>query len=235
MQVNNETGAMLDVAALAEGVKRENPRCFVHVDGVQAFCKHPLQLKKTAIDGYAVSAHKLHGPKGVGALYLRGGRPGHFTAPFAGGGQESAVRPGTENVASAAAFAKAVELESRRLAGGGANTDALRRQLLRGLGEIPGCRLLSPPDASPYITMFAMEKGLRSQVVLNYLDTRDICVSSGSACGGGAPSHTLRAMGLPREVIDTALRASFCGGSTPADVDALLAGLRGAAKKLARA
>lgn len=233
MQVNNETGAIIDVAALAAAVKKKNPRCFVMVDGVQGFCKQPLMLKSTAIDGYAVTGHKLHGPKGVGALFLKSGS--HILPPFTGGGQEGGIRPGTENVPLIMGFAKAVDLAFGRMQATEAHTAALRNQLQEGLDHLGGFTIHSPADGVSGILFFSMPKGLRSQIMLNHLDQRfDVCVSSGSACAGGSGSHTLAAMGVPEEEIDAALRVSFCGETSPEDVATLLTGLEDGMAKLAR-
>lgn len=232
MHVNNESGAVIDPAAFAAAVKAKSPRTFVHVDGVQGFCKLPVSLAKTKVDSYATSGHKLHAPKGVGALYLRAGA--NILPPLRGGGQENGLRPGTENTAYIAGYAKAVELMQARPDAMGHIT-ALRARLLAGLERLSGCTVHSPPSGHPGILLFSLPKGLRSQVVLNFLDEEyGVCVSSGSACSGGAPSHTLSAMGVEPALIDAALRASFCPDSTGADVDALLAGLGDAVNKLAR-
>lgn len=236
MHVNNETGAVLDVAALAQAVKAKNSRCFVHVDGVQGFCRLPLALGETAIDSYAVSGHKLHAPKWVGALYLAGKSQGNFLPPLVGGGQEQGISPGTQNTAGIAAFAKAVELAAQRRQGSARVVVQLREQLLAGLAQIPDILLHTPPDGYAGIVMLSLPRGLRSQVMLNHLDEKyKVCVSSGSACDAGGLSHTLVAMGLPRWQVEGAIRVSFSGYNTQADVDALLEGLRTGCANLARA
>ena len=184
MHVNNEVGSILDVAALAKAVKEKNSRTAVHIDGVQAWGKVPQRLNGTAIDSYAVSGHKIHAPKGVGALYVR---RGYNLAPvFLGGGQEQKRRPGTENVAYIAAMVRAIV------------------------------------------------EGVKSETMLHFLESRDVYVSSGSACSRGEASHTLTAMGLPKSRVDTALRVSFSGESTPEDVRALLDALAEGMRTLAK-
>ena len=231
MHVNNESGAVIDPGAFAAAVKTKNPRTFVHVDGVQGFCKLSVRLSATKVDGYATSGHKLHAPKGVGALYLRAGS--HLLPPMQGGGQENGLRPGTENTPYITGYAKAAQLmhpadNLPHLAG-------LRAQLQQGLAAVGGCTIHSPPNGYPGILLFSLPIGLRSQVVLNLLDEEyGVCVSSGSACSGGAPSHTLSAMGVAPPLIDAALRASFCADTTPADVNALLRGLQHAVGRLGR-
>lgn len=207
MHVNNEVGSILDVAALAKAVKEKNSRTAVHIDGVQAWGKVPQRLNGTAIDSYAVSGHKIHAPKGVGALYVR---RGYNLAPvFLGGGQEQKRRPGTENVAYIAAMARAIErmLADRGRAG---RIAALNKTLRDALAGMPGIVLNSPADALPELVNFSVE-GVKSETMLHFLESRDVYVSSGSACSRGEASHTLTAMGLPKSRVDTALRVSFSG------------------------
>ncbi len=235
MHVNNETGAVLDVAALADAAKQINDRCFVHVDGVQAFGKLPLALGNTNIDAYAVSAHKLCGPRGVGALYLKS--PTSVQPLLGGGGQEGGLRPGTEDVAGAAGFEAAAReaLEARER--DAQTIAALRARLLQGLARLPEpVTLHTPPGGYAGIVMFSLPKGLKSQVMQSYLDGQyGVCVSNGSACNRGAkPSHTLAAMGVPGAQLNTALRVSLCGQNTGEDIDALLCGLESGIKTLAR-
>lgn len=232
MQVNNETGAVIDVVKLAEEVKQMNRRTAVHVDGVQGFTKMPVHLGNTAIDTFAVSGHKLHAPKGVGALYVRKGF--HFLPPYMGGGQENGMRPGTENIAYIAGFAKAVQLAKETRPQNEQTTEALHAQLLAGLAYIPEAVLNSPPSAYKGIVNFSLP-GVKSEVMLHFLEERGVLVSSGSACSKGAPSHTLEAMDVSDERLDSALRVSFDGQNTPGDIAALLAGLQEGLQSLSRA
>lgn len=224
MAVNNETGARQDIARLAAGVKAKNSRTAVHVDAVQAWMRQRINLKAwPGVDSLVVSGHKIHAPKGVGALYLRAGF--HWTPPILGGGQEHGVRPGTENTAYALGLAAAAEAGARTLSARDKTVRALNARLRAGLAEIPGVTINSPDDAVPEVLNFS-QHAVRSQTLLNFLSDRGVYVSSGSACDKGEPSHTLAAMGCDANTIDTALRVSFCADNTPEDVDALLDGVR---------
>lgn len=231
MHVNNEIGTILDVAALACAVKEKNSRAAVHVDGVQAWGKTPVRLGETAIDSYTVSGHKIHAPKGVGALYLRRGY--HIAPVLFGGGQEAKRRPGTENIAYIAAMAKAIERMNRDAAARETHIAALSALLWERLGALPGITRNSPPDALPELANFSVD-GIKSEVMLHFLESREIYVSSGSACSRGEASHTLTAMGLARRRIETALRVSFCGENTADDVDALAGALADGMRTLAK-
>ena len=221
MQVNNETGTAVDVARLAAGVKARNDRTAVHVDGVQAWMRVPVRLAN--IDSYSVSGHKIHAPKGIGALYLRKGY--HIEPPYLGGGQEKGMRPGTENLPYAIGMAKAATLLSRTLPQRHKTLVELNTRLREGLKQFPEITLNSPEDAVPEVLNFSLNV-IRSETMLHHLETMGVYVSSGSACSKGAASHTLTAMGLEPRRIDTAIRASFCADNTPEDVDALLEGLK---------
>lgn len=229
MQVNNETGTAVDVARLAAGVKAHNDRTAVHVDGVQAWMRVPVRLAN--IDSYSVSGHKIHAPKGIGALYLRKGY--HIEPPYLGGGQEKGMRPGTENLPYAIGMAKAATLLSRTLPQRHKTLVELNTRLREGLKQFPEVTLNSPEDAVPEVLNFSLNV-IRSETMLHHLETMGVYVSSGSACSKGAASHTLTAMGLEPRRIDTAIRASFCADNTPEDVDALLEGLKTGLATLSR-
>ena len=229
MQVNNETGTAVDVARLAAGVKTRNDRTAVHVDGVQAWMRVPVRLAN--IDSYSVSGHKIHAPKGIGALYLRKGY--HIEPPYLGGGQEKGMRPGTENLPYAIGMAKAATLLSRTLPQRHKTLVELNTRLREGLKQFPEVTLNSPEDAVPEVLNFSLNV-IRSETMLHHLETMGVYVSSGSACSKGAASHTLTAMGLEPRRIDTAIRASFCADNTPEDVDALLEGLKTGLATLSR-
>ena len=223
MFVNNEIGTLLDPVALSKKIRAINHRASIHVDGVQGWCKHPLKLLGSEVDSFALSGHKMHCPKGIGALYLR---KNYKIGPvFGGGGQERGLRPGTENVPYIVTLGAAAQAYGKTILPRLAAAQQLNLQLRDGLAELPGVVLNSPAEASPYVCNFSLP-GVRSETMLHYLEQQEIYVSSGSACSKGAASHTLTAMGLPAPRIDGALRVSFCDTSSPQDVDALLAGLR---------
>lgn len=231
MFVNNEIGTVQDVLGLAAKVRAKAPRAAIHVDGVQGWCKHPLNLKNSAIDSFALSGHKMHCPKGIGALYLR--KNYKIDAAFYGGGQERGLRPGTENVPYIVTLGAAAEKYGATVAQRLAKVQELNRALRAELAGIEGILLNSPEDASPYVLNFSIP-GVRSETMLHFLESREVYVSSGSACSKGAASHTLSAMGLPPQRIDGALRVSFCESSRQEDIDALAEGLREGLATLAR-
>ena len=208
MAVNNETGAVQDIAALGKGIKARNSRTHFHVDAVQAWLRMPIDLQKwREVDTLSVSGHKVHAPKGVGALFIRDSQRQTLKPPYLGGHQERGLRPGIAHIA------------------------ALNRQLRAGLEELDGITLNSPDDAVGEIVNFSTGC-INSQTFINYLNTRAVYVSGGSACDKGEPSHTLLAMGCADLTVRTALRVSFCADNTAEDVDALLAGLRDGLQEL---
>ena len=231
MWVNNEIGTLLPAPELARRIKEKNPRTAVHVDGVQAFGKIAPCLAQTDIDSYSLSGHKIHAPKGVGALYLRRGY--HIEPPFLGGGQEKGIRPGTENIPYIVGLAKATEAFCGKEKALYAKAEQLAQRLRAGLAQRSGITFNSPEDAVPHVVNFSVD-GVRSETLLHFLEAREVYVSSGSACSKGAASHTLVAMDLPAARIDGAVRVSFSDNSTAEDVDALLAGLAAAETELAK-
>ena len=230
MQVNNEVGSILPVEAAAEAIRACGAPALLHVDAVQAFGKLPLRPRETGIDLLSVSAHKIHGPKGAGALYVRRGV--RLVPRACGGGQERNLRPGTESTPLIAGFGAAVRAlpdparERERMA-------ALSAHCRAGLGEIPGVAFNSAPDALPYILNFSVP-GIRAETMLHFLSDKGIYVSSGSACSKGRASHVLAAMGLPKERIDSALRLSFSRFSTEEETDRFAEALRQGVASLAR-
>ena len=229
MRVNNETGAVTDVSRLAEEVKKINRRTAFHCDAVQSFMKHRTPLTG-AIDSMSVSGHKIHGPKGVGALYLRKGYS--IAQSQFGGGQEKGIRSGTENVPYIAGMAKAAELIGSAEANLSHVRDC-RDALWNGVKEIPGIVRNSPENASPYILNLSLP-GIRSETLLHFMESRDILVSSGSACSKGEKSHTLEAMGIGEDRIDSALRFSFSSTSTLEEALKAADALKEAAETLER-
>ena len=232
MAVNNETGARQDIAALAKGIKAKNSRTHFHVDAVQAWLRIPIDLQKwPGVDTLSVSGHKIHAPKGIGALFVRDSQRQTLHPPYVGGHQERGMRPGTENTPYIVGLGLAAAKGAQRLRTKDDHLHALNRQLRTGLAELPGITLNSPDDAVDEVVNFSTGC-INSQTFINYLNGRLVFVSGGSACDKGEPSHTLQAMGCDDLTIRTALRVSFCADNTPEDVDALLDGLRAGLREL---
>ena len=226
MTVNNETGAVMPIAGMLRAVRRKSPLALFHTDAVQGFGKLPFKAKTLGADMISISAHKVHGPKGVGALYIREGLP---LPPYLyGGGQEENFRSGTEPLPAIAGFGAACAAQD--FAADAAHMARLRDLCREKLARIDGVRLIGSGDA-PHIVCLSIP-GLRSQGIINCLYDAGICVSAGSACSRGHRSHVLTAMGLPAAVIDGAVRVSFGRDNTEADVDALIAALRQAKRTL---
>ncbi len=219
MMVNNEIGTRNDVERLAAAVKQKNSRTIVHVDAVQAWMRVPIQLAN--IDTLSVSGHKIHAPKGIGALYLSDRLVQAFQPPYLGGEQEREMRPGTENLPYAMGLATAATRLAKTMKSRDAAVRALNQQLRAGLSAFPEVVLNSPDTAVPEVLNFS-ENCIKSETMLAFLAEKQIYVSSASACGRGLPSHTLAAMGRDPLAIDTAIRVSFCADNTPEDVDAFL-------------
>ena len=232
MAVNNETGAVQDIAALGAGIKARNTRTHFHVDAVQAWLRMPIDLQKwKEVDTLAVSGHKVHAPKGVGALFVRDSQRQTLRPPYRGGHQERGMRPGTENTPDIVGLGVAAAKGLQSLRTRTAQIQALNTLLRQGLGEFPDIQINSPADALPEVLNFST-RCINSQTFINYLNTRAVFVSGGSACDKGEPSHTLQAMGCDDLTIRTALRVSLCADNTPEDVQALLDGLRDGLREL---
>ncbi len=220
MLVNNETGAVMPVRDIFAAVKEKNPQTVCHTDAVQAFGKLPVRARVLGADLITVSGHKVHAPKGVGALYIKKGV--RLVPRQYGGEQEKRVRPGTENLPAIAAFG--VACEEFDPDGNLAVVSELNRYAAERLLQIEGVSLNSPKDALPYVLNISAGR-VRSETMLHFLEEQDVFVSSGSACAKGKPSHVLSALGLSRERADSALRISFCKHNTKADIDALCDGV----------
>ena len=228
MLVNNETGAILPVPDCAKAVKSFNPAILFHCDAVQGFLKTPELLAKLGADLVTISGHKVGAPKGMGALYIKKGV--RLPPLVTGGGQEEGLRSGTEATAQIAAFAAAVRAgaaDSARLE----RTAAIKEYTLAKLKEaLPKLEVISAGDV-PHICAITLP-GYKSEVVVRVLGDRGVCVSSGSACHKGRPSHVFAAMNLPKPWLDGALRLSFSPDSTREEADTLAAALRDAADSL---
>ncbi|MBQ3481123.1 MAG: cysteine desulfurase [Oscillospiraceae bacterium] len=224
MMVNNETGGVTDIAGIAQMLRAEGSRALLHTDAVQAFLKVPFSAKTLGADLISISGHKIHAPKGVGALYIR---PGLRLKPFiVGGSQESGRRAGTEAAGQIAAFGAAARIAKAGLAENCARMAALRVGMLDRLrAEIPELQWIEA--AAPHILNVSLP-GWRSEVLMNFLEAREIYVSKSSACKKGGRSHVLEAMGLSPRVIDGALRISLSRYTTSDDVDALCRALKDA-------
>lgn len=225
MAVNNEVGAIQPIEEIASIVKRKKSPALIHVDAVQAFGKIPLTPKKWGIDLMTVSSHKIHGPKGVGALFIKQGT--RLKAVAVGGGQERDIRPGTEPMPAIAGFYGAVEALNVKKSL--AEVAALRDSFVLKLENTQGVTVNSPADALPYIVNISLE-GLRSETVLNFLSDMEIYISSGSACAKGHKSHVLMAMGLSDKVIDSSLRVSLSRFTTEKELDLFIEGITKAMK-----
>lgn len=220
MYANNEIGSILPVGEIG-AVCREKGVLF-HTDAVQAAGHLPIDVRAQNIDLLSLSAHKFHGPKGVGALYARQGVP--LANVIEGGAQERGKRAGTENVPGIAGLAAALEESCAHMEETAARVAALRDRLIAGLSQIPHSTLNGDPvHRLPGNVNFCFE-GVEGESLLLLLDDREICASSGSACTSGSldPSHVLLAIGRPHEVAHGSLRLSLCGQNTDADVDAIL-------------
>ena len=220
MQVNNETGAVLPIREMAEIVHRKSKALF-HTDAVQAFGKIPVCPSALDVDLLSVSAHKLHGPCGIGALWIREGIK--LPPLLRGGGQEGGLRSGTEALHNIAGFAKAVELSMARLSETSVHLQSLQTYLRETLPlSLPKVRFL--PQGAPHIVSLSIP-GTKSEVLMNYLDSRDIYLSHASACKRGGRSHVLSAMRLPADVIDGTIRVSFSYETSLGDLDKLISAL----------
>ena len=229
MMVNNETGGVTDIAGVARMLRESGSRALLHTDAVQAFMKVPFTAKTLGADLISVSGHKIHAPKGVGALYIRNALR---LQPFlVGGGQENGRRAGTEATGQICAFGAAAAIAKRGLAENSARMASLKAEALTRLrGEIPG--LVWIESAAPHILSLSLP-GWRSEVLMNYLEAREIYVSKSSACKKGGRSHVLEAIGLSAPVIDGALRIGLSRFTTREDIDALCAALKDAHDTLA--
>ena len=230
MAVNNETGAIQPIKEACALTKRAAKNALFHCDMVQGFGKLCERAKNLGADLISISGHKVHAPKGIGALYVKKGV--RINSVLFGGGQEKNLRSGTENLPAAAAFGVAVSEipdEAQALE----KTAALRDRLKSGLEKIDGIVFNSPNDALPYILNFSL-RGVPSEVMIHYLESMNIFVSGGSACSKGGRSHVLEAQGLPIEIIDSAVRVSFSTDTTTEQVDELCLAVTSASKILRR-
>lgn len=229
MLVNNETGAITDIAGVSSMLKAAGSSALLHTDAVQAFMKIPFTPSSLGADLISISGHKIHAPKGIGALYIRKGL--RLKPMIVGGSQEDGRRAGTEATAQIAAFAAACNVAFPKLAENAEKMRAQREEIIRRLqADIPELRVLG--GGAPHILSISLP-GWRSEVLMNFLEAREVYVSKSSACKKGGRSHVLESMGLDSKTIDGALRIGLSRYTTQEDIDALCLGLRDAHHSLA--
>ncbi|PWK06963.1 cysteine desulfurase family protein [Tumebacillus permanentifrigoris] len=219
MYVNNETGAIQPIQKIGAFLKDKRKTLF-HVDAVQAFGKFPLKIKEAGLDLLSISSHKIHGPKGVGALYIRDGV--HLTPLFYGGGQERNFRSGTENVPGIVGFGVAVERTLREMKEATERMAGLRDLLIRELAQIERVHINTPTAtglAAPHIVN-ASFPGVRGEVLVHALETEGIYVSTGSACSSKDKiySRVLQVTGLSEPELEGAIRFSLSAATTEAEI-----------------
>ncbi|NOU95438.1 aminotransferase class V-fold PLP-dependent enzyme [Paenibacillus sp. LMG 31456] len=221
MAVNNETGRIQPIEQIADLLKRLQSKALFHVDAVQAVCKLPMNLAIQRIDLLSCSAHKMRGPKGIGFLYCRQNL--ELEPLLWGGGQESGIRSGTQNVPAIVGMAKAMRIATDHQEQFYEHTAHLRQRFIEGINDIPELVLnasVHPMDMVPYILHFSFP-GMRSEVLLHALEQHGIYVSTGSACSSGAiqPSRVLKAMGYEDNRATSGIRISYSLDHTREDAD----------------
>lgn len=236
MHVNNEMGAIQDIEAIGKIIKENSSRAKFHVDAVQSYGKINIDVKKMNIDFLSVSAHKIHGPKGVGFAYIK---KGIVLNSLIKGSQESGFRGGTHNVTGIIGFNKAVEITFNKRLQNYNYVKTLKEHMIEGLKEIDNIRINSPSedDFSPYILNVSFV-GVRAEVLLHLLEENNIFVSTGSACSsksnGVSGSYVIKALGLSREEVESAIRFSFSEFNTLEEVDTIIEVLKNSLKFLRR-
>lgn len=229
MMANNELGAILPVKKIKEMLRRKNSFALLHVDAVQSFGKIPVNIKEINPDLLTISAHKIHGPKGVGALYKS--KKVRIVPRIVGGEQQDKVRPGTESVPLIAAFgvsAEEINIEKNYL-----HAKKLKEYLIESLAFINGVEINSGFDSLAYIVNFSL-KGIKAETMINYLSSRGIYVSGGSACSKGKKSRVLKNVGLSDDRITSALRVSFSKENTLEDISELYKAIKEGMSTLVR-
>lgn len=235
MYVNNEVGSVQPIAEIGELLKKREKPVLFHVDAVQAYGKYQIHPKKLHIDLLSISSHKIHGPKGMGLLYV--GEGVKIRPLLYGGGQQKDLRPGTENVPGIAGLGEAArkiytDFEEKRECLYG-----LKEYFVKGIQELEGVAVNGKTgrDSAPHIVSVSFE-GVRSEVLLHALEERGIYVSSGSACASNHPavSGTLKAMGIKRELLDSTLRFSFSEFTTKDELSYCLEALKELLPRLRR-
>ena len=223
MLVNNELGTIYPIQEIARGLAAKNPQTLLHTDAVQGFLKIPFSAKTLGADFVTISAHKIGGPKGIGALYI-GPRVKNPRPLLPGGGQEGGLRSGTEATAQIAGFAKAVELRAEGLEDKLRHMAEIKAYAQERLSSIPDLVFVGRSDA-PHILSVSLV-GWPSQNIVNDLGSQGICISAGSACHQGKPSQVVAALHLPKKTAGSVVRLSFGPETDKGDIDACADALR---------
>ena len=229
--VNSETGGLAPMGELARIAKSKSKRILVHCDAVQALGKIPISVDKLGVDLLSVSGHKLHAPKGIGALYIRKGVRIHPL--MYGGEQQRGLCPGTESVPLAVAFGASAEKITREIGKNFENYLQLRKFFLEKAENFSGLCINSASQTTPNIYNVYLP-GYKSETMVHFVAESGVYVSGGSACSKGKDSHVLTSMGLTREQIQSALRISLCKDTTQQDIDMFFQALTQAAANIAR-
>ena len=238
MHVNNETGALYDLKKAFEIVRECAPDAVLHTDCVQSYLKVKFTQKSLGADLISVSSHKVNGPKGVGALYVSPEiiKAKKISPLFYGGGQESGLRSGTENVYSICAFAEAASEHMGAFAENTAKMLDLKNYIIKKLNELDGIKLNLPVNSAPHIINVAV-LGIRSETVLHHLSSKGVYVSSGSACSSNSQKKISRALsgfGLSSDLIDSSVRISLSYENTKEEADILIEAIKDAKLKLVK-
>lgn len=231
MMVNNETGAILPVEEIGNLLKCQNHNALFHIDAVQAYGKMRVFPKTLGCHLLSISGHKIGAPKGVGCLYIH--KNLNINSLITGGGQEFNIRGGTEAMPNIMALSVAASYRCDNIDVNYSHICELKEYLQEQLKCNFKDIFINSPDGLSFITNFSL-MGCKSEVMLRILGEFGVYVSSGSACSKGKPSHVLKAMGLSKDRIDSALRVSFCPESNKDDIDALIIGLKHCIKTLRR-
>lgn len=223
MMVNNELGTILPYEKVVPALKKRFPDLLIHIDGVQGFTKLPFHPERLGVDLFSFSGHKLYAPKGIGGLYIRKGL--RILPVEYGGGQEKAIRPGTEAVPAIAGLGAALTMIKAHQSEIMRNYRERQNQVRSLVKEIPGVVINSPENGCPHIINLSVP-GIPSEVMLHALEEKSVYVSSGSACSKGALSGVLKAFHLPDERIRSALRVSFSRETTGEEIEAFAQALK---------
>lgn len=232
MLVNNETGGISNIAEISKVIKKKGSPALLHTDAVQGFLKVPFTASSLGSDMISISGHKIHAPKGIGAVYIKGGTKMKLDPFIVGGGQELGRRSGTEAMSQIAAFASAASLGKSHLDKSISEMSRLKSIAAdRLISENKELKILSAVDSAPHILSISLP-GYKSEVIMNFLEARNIFVSKSSACKKGGRSYVLEAVGYSPDIIDGALRIGLSPYTTEDEINAVCDGIRDAREQL---